>query len=258
MEIQIKKAIRAGNSSAVVLPRAWLNKEVRIELVKKSKEIILKEAFEILQEHIDLSRVIGVYLAGSYARNEESKDSDIDILVITDKIDCNLIKEGIYNITIISSQLLRQKMENDLFPIGQMIREAKPLLNSNYLSNIDVKATKKNVKWYLDTTQDKLNIIKKAINKMKNVKHLSDLVAYTLILRIRTLYIIQKIIKNENYSKQEFIRIIKDVSNGGNAYERYAAMKNNEMDKKAVSLGEVKSLYSYLEKELNIVKKKVK
>jgi len=30
MEIEIKKAIRAGNSSAVILPRAWLSKEVRV------------------------------------------------------------------------------------------------------------------------------------------------------------------------------------------------------------------------------------
>ena len=31
MEAQIKRAVKAGNSSAVILPRAWLNKEVRVE-----------------------------------------------------------------------------------------------------------------------------------------------------------------------------------------------------------------------------------
>ena len=36
MSVQIKKAVKAGNSSAVVLPRAWLNKEVKIELFKKT------------------------------------------------------------------------------------------------------------------------------------------------------------------------------------------------------------------------------
>jgi antitoxin component of MazEF toxin-antitoxin module len=43
MEIQIKKAIKAGNSSAVILPRAWLNKDIRVELIKKTPEIILSE-----------------------------------------------------------------------------------------------------------------------------------------------------------------------------------------------------------------------
>jgi len=255
MEVQIKRAIKAGNSSAIILPRAWLNKEVRIELVKKDNQMILKETLEILTENINLSKIIGIYLVGSYARSEESKNSDIDILVITDDIDCNLIKEGIYNITIISSQLLKQKLENDLFPIGQMIREAKPLLNSAYLNSVNVKITRKNVKWYLDTTQDKLNIIKEAIRKMKNAAYLSDLVAYTLILRIRTLYIIQKIIKNENYSKGEFVRIIKNIANGDNAYERYIAMKNDGEDKKAVKSEEAISLYRYLENQLKITRK---
>ena len=29
MESKIKKTVKAGNSSAVILPRAWLNKNVR-------------------------------------------------------------------------------------------------------------------------------------------------------------------------------------------------------------------------------------
>ena len=38
MNMEIKKTVKAGNSSAVILPRAWLNQEVRVELVKKSQE----------------------------------------------------------------------------------------------------------------------------------------------------------------------------------------------------------------------------
>lgn len=52
MEFQIKKAIKAGNSSAVILPRDWLNQKVRIELVKKTPEVILSDVLEILREHI--------------------------------------------------------------------------------------------------------------------------------------------------------------------------------------------------------------
>ena len=85
MNIEIKKAIRAGNSSAVILPRAWLDKEVREELVKKTPEIILRDVLNIAGEHIELSEIIGVYLVGSYARGEENDDSDIDILIISRK-----------------------------------------------------------------------------------------------------------------------------------------------------------------------------
>jgi len=162
MEVQIKTAVKAGNSSAVILPRSWLDKDVRVELVKKNDETILLDVINIAKRYTELREIIGVYLVGSYARKEEDENSDIDILIITNDIDKEMISEGVYNILIISSKLLKQKLDEDLLPIGQMIKEAIPLLNSGYLSSIEIKVTKKNVKWYIDTTEDKLKIIKKA------------------------------------------------------------------------------------------------
>lgn len=257
IEVQIKKAVKSGNSSAVILPRAWLDKEVRVELIKKNHDEILLDVLNILKEKIALKEIIGIYLTGSYARGEEEQDSDIDILVLTKNIDREMINEGVYNILIISSELLKQKLDSDLFPIGQMIKEAEPMLNSEYLNSIEVKATKKNTKWYLDTTKDKLKIIKEVIDKIKNRKCISDIVAYTLILRIRTLYIIDKLIKNEKYSKKEFIKLIKKISNGTNAYERYLAVKNNCEDESGAEIEEVKELHAYLDKQLEKIKKLV-
>lgn len=258
MEIQIKKAVKAGNSSAVVLPRAWLNKDVRIELVKKTDETILSDALDILREHMPLQDVIGIYLAGSYARGEEDENSDVDILVITKDIDRKMISEGAYNILTVSKELLKQKLSNDLFPIGQMIREAKPLLNSDYLDSIDIKATAKNVKWYFETTQEKIDLIEKIINKMKEKgrRQLDGRITYTLILRIRTLHIIKKMIKNEDYSKKEFIKEVKNIS-GMEAYERYLSVKNNRNEKK-IGIEEAEKLCNYLKSELEEVKKLLK
>ena len=61
MEIQIKKAVKSGNSSAVILPKSWLNKEVRVELVEKSPEKILSEVLNIVGNYLDLKKIIGVY-----------------------------------------------------------------------------------------------------------------------------------------------------------------------------------------------------
>ncbi len=257
MEIQIKKAVKSGNSSAVILPRAWLDKEVRVELIRKTSERILLDTLEILRKYLELKEIIGIYLTGSYARAEEDKNSDIDILVLTENIDREIINEGVYNILIISSGLLKQKLENDLFPVAQMIKEAEPLLNSEYLNLIEVEATKKNTKWYLDTTKNKLKIIKEVIDKTKNKKYLGDVVAYTLVLRIRTLHILDKLIKNEDYSKKEFIKLIKKISNGTNAYERYISVKNSREDESKADIGEVKKLYEYLDKQLEKIKKLV-
>jgi len=255
MEIQIKKAVRAGNSSAVLLPRAWLDKEVRVELLEKTPEKILHNVIEIAKNHINLESIIGVYLAGSYARKEEDEGSDIDILIVTKDIDKKMISDGIYNILIISLELLNQKLKKDLLPIGQMLREAKPLLNSAYLDSINIKATKRNVKWYIETTEGKLNIIKKAVEiaKRRESKYLDDIVAYTLVLRIRTLHIIEKLIKNEEYSKKEFMKLIRDIG-GENAYERYLAVKNNSKNGEGISIWETDKLYGYLKDELNKVK----
>ena len=256
MEIQIKKAIKAGNSSAVILPRAWLNKEVRVELIKKTPEMILNDVIEILRKNISLKSVIGIYLVGSYARQEQDENSDIDILVITDDIDKNMIEEGIYNLVIVSYQLLYQKLEKDLFPIGQMLKEAEPLLNSDYIKDLKIKVTKKNVKWYLITSQKKLDTIKEYIDdaKKNNEKYLSNRIAYTLVLRIRTLEIIKKLIQDKNYSKKEFLSLIKHISNKGDVYEGYVAIKNNLKEENNLAVNEAERLYEYLKKDLAKVK----
>jgi len=258
MEIQIKKAVVSGNSSAVILPRAWLNKEVRVELLRKDNETILSDSLEIINKYLSLKEVIGIYLVGSYARQEEDDTSDIDILVITNNIDKKIIKEGIYNLLIISSELLNYKLKRDLLPIGQMLRESTPLLNASYIDSIEIKAARENSNIYLDTTQEKIDLIKKVIelSKKRNKEKVSDFVAYTLVLRIRTLYIIESIINKKPYSKIEFVNKLNKIYKGV-AYNRYISIKNNRKTEDIMSLDEAEFLNEYLQKELIKVKKKL-
>ena len=255
MNVEIKKTVKAGNSSAVILPRAWLNKEVSIELIERTPESILLDVLNIVKNHISLSEIIGVYLSGSYARGEETKESDIDILIITKNIDKKAIDEGIYSILIVSEELMKQKLENNLFPVGQMIKEAKALINSDYIKKIEVRVTNKNVKWYLDTTEDKITLIESAIAKSLN--KIDNQVTYTLILRLRTLYIIEQLLKNKVYSNKEFIKIIKDVSGSDNAFTSYLYEKNNQEKAELTSKKEAQNLLAYLKKQLKEIKNKV-
>ncbi len=257
MEFQIKKAVKAGNSSAVILPRAWLNKDVRIELLKKTPEMILIEIIHIIKKHILLKDIIGIYLSGSYAREEEDKNSDIDVLIVTNDINKEIINEGIYTIITISLESLKKKLKEDLLPIGQMIKESKPLLNSSFLNSLEIKVTKNNVKWHIDTTKDKIELIGKIIDKLKKNKkiYVNDKIAYTLILRIRTLYIIKKLIENKNYLKKEFQEMIRKVTGGINNYERYLAVKNDLENEDKASLEEIEKLHKYLAKQLLEIKK---
>ncbi len=260
MEIQIKKAIKAGNSSAVILPRSWLNKQVRVELLKKTRTEILSDVLEILNKKINLASIIGIYLVGSYARGEEKEESDIDVLVITKESDKEIINEGIYNILIVSDKLIYQKLDQDLLPIGQMIKEAVPLINSDCLKNLNIKVTEKNVKWYLNTCEEKLKIIQKYLNNAKNQnkKALNDRIAYTLVLRIRTLKIIENLIKNKIYSKKSFEKLIKITLNAKSAYEGYLTIKNNLKEEDKCAIDETERLYNYLKKDLIKVRKMLK
>ncbi len=257
MEIQIKKAIKAGNSSAVILPRSWLDKEVRVEVIRKTSEMILSDIIGILGHHIAIKEITGIYLVGSHARGETDENSDIDILVITKDIDRKTIHEGIYSILIISQELLSQKIDTDLLPIGQMIKEAKPLLNADYISKIKIDVTRANVEWYLKTTDDKLKLIREVLDwaKNNNKKSVDAAVIYTLVLRIRTMQIIRSLLNNKVYSKAELIRLIRSVSKSTEAYESYISIKNDSPKKVSISVLEAERLWNYLNKELSEIRK---
>ena len=256
MEVEIKKAVKAGNSSAVILPRSWLSKEVRVELIEKTADKILAEVIEIAKRYIDLREIIGIYLVGSYAREEESEDSDIDILIITSESNKEMIREGIYSILIVSKELLEQKLKNDLFPVGQMIREARALINASYLEFLKVIVTKDNVKWYLETTKEKIDLAAEILEKTKR-KVVNNRLVYTLILRIRTLYIIQKLIKNQDYSNIDFVKLIARVSGSKNAYDSYLAIKNDLREEDITTGEEAEKLYFYLKKQLDEVNRQI-
>ena len=260
MEIQIKKTVKAGNSSAVILPRAWLNREVRIELIERYPEKILSDVLEILKEHIELCKVVGIYLVGSYARGEENEDSDIDLLVITEGIDKN-VEEGIYSLTLISTELLNKKLEKDILPIGQMILEARPLLNEYYLKSIIVKITKKNASPYITSTKEKISLIKKVLKNIRG-DSIDDQVIYTLVLRLRTIGIIESLSKHKIYSKKDLLFEINSALGKNfskDVYEAYLVIKNNQKRKgKAVNINHALLLLKYLEKKFEIVKNKVK
>ena len=116
-----------------------------------------------------------------------------------------------------------------------------------------MKVTKKNVKWYLETTKEKLKLIDKTLEKSKD--KIDSRIIYTLILRIRTLYIIQKLIKNQVYSSKEFIELIAKISGSKNAYLAYLAVKNDSKDKSLVTKEEAEKLYVYLKKQFDEVKR---
>ena len=157
----VKNTIRLGNSSAVILPNTWKYKKVRIQLVE---ELIVQDLLEILLNRDLLKEVIGVYLVGSYARGEESEDSDVDILIVTDSVN-KQIKEGSYEMILVSVGKFEERFGKSLY-LSSMVRESKTLINDSFIResremkiDIPVKKYVREIKSVIRFNEDNLECV---------------------------------------------------------------------------------------------------
>ena len=143
---QITKLVQQiGNGGHIYLPKEMVGQKVIINLVEKTIPEIEKEIMNILDPY--LKHIMGIYLYGSYTRNEQTPESDIDILVITDgKVK---IKKRIneYEIISISPEELEKSINHAAVLILPILKEAKPILNSQLIEKYKKeKIKKKNTK----------------------------------------------------------------------------------------------------------------
>jgi len=245
MQQIIKNAIKLGNSSAVILPNNWRYKKVRIQLVEES---ITEDILEILLKKDLLKEVIGIYLVGSYSRGEEVEDSDIDVLVITDSVD-KQIREGIYEIVLISKKNLDKNIKKSLYIIS-LINEAKVLFNQNFIK--DYKTIKIDIndflKKYLDEIKSVIKINREIVELNKESgENVSDGTIYSIVLRLRELYLINCLIKNKSGDKKGFLELI---GNDG-VYDAYLRIKNDKKTKDDSSVENVESMLMICERLIN-------
>ena len=245
----IKNTIRVGNSAGVLLPKEFLNTQVKVVLQPLNIE---KDVIEILSKEKILPNVLGVYLAGSYARNEQTIESDIDILVITDNLN-DKIKNGKYNLMLVSKEIVDEKMKKNIIPLLPMMIEAKSIINKSLLNKyIKTPLNKKNLRWHIETTKSAMNIVKEYIKLAEemNIK-VGDGYAYSLILRLRTIYIIDCLKSRKVWTKKEFLNLIKNVSGSLTAYERYLESKNKNVKEHKLPVDKAKKLMNYNNKKIN-------
>jgi len=245
----IKPIVKLGNSACVLLPRAWINGRARIELIEKPLNI-KKDIFEILSPYLE--DILGIYLIGSYAREEQTKKSDIDVLVITNKTN-KRIEKGKYEIILIPNKNIEEQLKDNILPLLPMIKETKPLLNSFLIGPYkDTKLTKRNLRFHIETTKSAMNINKEAIKLAKDLgeEKISDAYAYSLILRLRGIYIVNCLIKNKKQSKKELLILIKKVSGSLDAYKRYLLSKQNKKMENILSVVEAEKIYKWIIKNI--------
>ena len=197
--IQITKVVQEiGNGGHIYLPKEIVGKKVLISLVEKGIGDIKEEVLGILKPH--LNHISGVYLYGSYARGEQAPESDIDILVISDgKVK---ISKRINEYEIICSSLeeIEKTIENNAVIILPILKEA--ILNESLIERYkEEKLTKKNARWYIETTESSLKLARHLIDK----RDVIPTIVYPLMLRLRGLYLMDALAHNKRYFNKDIM-----------------------------------------------------
>ena len=199
-----KKVVRSGNGGAVWVPRDWLGEEIIVTRIETPRLSLEEELINILLPY--LKDISGVFLYGSYARKEETRDSDIDILVIAkNKIKLENIKR--FDINFIEIKKIKEAVQKNPF-IYTIINEAKPIINGYLLD--ELKQIKKDfkdfIKWFKETTNDSIKSSKELINldQLDSNYLTSHSVIYSLILRLKGIFLIKSILSNKEFSNSSF------------------------------------------------------
>ena len=224
METIVKLTREVGTSAGVLLPRKWLDKQVVVTLFSPSRGEIAKDIIEIIVNKGVNEDVKGIYLVGSYAREDYAAESDIDVLIITEGTN-KLINYKNYEITLVSEQNLSKRLPNSLY-YASMLNEAKIILNKclfeKYSKNKRVLRTRK----ILDEINGMIKINKENVDFYKeNNLNIPDGIIYSIVLRLRELFLIKCLISGKKYSRNDFVKIT-----GEEIYSAYSRIKGDERE----------------------------
>ena len=250
--IEAKIVQRFGNSGHIVLPKEYVGKRIRFIAEPKTFEDIKSEILEILKPYLE--NIVGVYMYGSFARNEQTISSDIDILVITGAKFKIIDKIGNYSIISITIKELENTLKNNAVLILPIIKEAKTVINPNLLKEYKkCQFTKKNTKNFIDSSIKTLELNKKGLGLDFEIGSL----VYSLILRIRGLLMIKLLVNNNLYSKSSLFRYLENNNLPKNKIEELYRIYSCERDDIKVNKSDVITKAD-IEKLLTIAKKLLK
>ena len=252
---QIRKRVaRSGNSGAVWVPKDWLGEEIVVTRLETPKLSLEEELVHLLVPY--LKDISGIFVYGSYARKEETKDSDIDVLIIAkEKLKIGNLKK--FDITSIELKKINEAIQKNPF-IYAIIHEAKPLFNSPLLE--DLKKIKGDFKpfilWFKETTEDSIKSTKGLIDL--DAIESSDLTSYStiysLILRLRGIFLIKSVLRHRafsNLSFKTFLTASISESEFQRAYKIYRIIRDNKkMEKIRLKIHTANKLMGLLRVEM--------
>ena len=256
----VKRVVKSGNGGAVWVPKSWLGQEVIVILPDRPEVNTKERIMHALEPY--LKDVIAVFVYGSYARHEETKDSDVDVMVILqDK--SNSIKLNEPNLEINFFELGKFRKAIQKYPVMyyQIVQEAEPLINSSVLGELKkIKIDYKNFENYLNEAKEHIGSNKELIelDKLDSKYVKSYSVLYSTMLRLRGMFIIKCILDKEKFSNRAFQKWL--IQNGMSnqefekCYYAYRAVRNNGSTKNLnIEVSAAEKLLNILIKETNLM-----
>ena len=243
LQYQIPK--KFGNSCHILLPKEYLGKKIKFLVETKTFQDIKSELIELLNPYLE--EIQGIYLYGSYARNEQSHDSDIDILVVTNNKLKIKAEVNNYSIISITQDELEKTLERNPILILPIIQESKAILNATLIEQYKkYKLTKQNTQKFREESKKTLEIVKDGLNQDFEIGSL----VYSLILRIRGLLIISLSKKEKQYSKSELFKYLKNKGLTQEKIEEFYSIHSKE--KKGMKVRESKLTKQAIEQLIKI------
>lgn len=255
----IRNVGRWGNSAGVLLPREWVGNQVKIIFVDRTSEV-KKETLNILGPYLE--DILGIYLTGSYARGEQEENSDIDIIVISNETKKEIIS-GKYHISILTLDGIHKNLHSNPELVLPRLFEAKTILNKSLLEELKSgKIEANSFKGFVEESKRIIRINKGLINldKEEGHKNLDSInVVYSVLLRLRGVFLINLLLKKEKYSKKGFLKWLEEnIPNVEIVYDIYKKIRDNKKVKADVKIDLIERLLGKLEEEINKLKNKLK
>jgi len=252
--LETRTVQKFGNSGHIILPKEYIGKRIKFVAEKKTFSQIKSEILNILGPYLE--NILGIYLYGSYARNEQTIESDIDILVVTDK-KIKIKNEG-YEIISITLEEIEKTLEENPILILPIIREAKPIINNSLLESLNKKNfnIKKSIKWFKTSTKDSIKSTEELIkmDELESSYISSNSAIYSLILRLRGVYLIKCILENKEFTNKEFKKyLLRWISEKelNSMYKIYQEIRDNKETRNIqVKIKSATHLLNLLNKEI--------
>lgn len=247
--IETKTVQRFGNSGHIVLPKEYVGKNVKFLLEPKTFKDIKYEVLKMLTPYLE--NILGIYLYGSYARNEQTIDSDVDILVIASTKFKIIEKIDDYSIVSTTLQEIDTLLNTNAVLMLPIVKEFKTIINPDLLERYKKhQFTKKNTKWFMGNSIKALELNKNGIELDFEIGSL----VYSLMLRIRGLLMIKLIMDNNQYSKSSLFLFLEENGMPKNKVDELYRIYSNERNDIKIKKSDILTKQD-IEKLLNTAKK---